>query len=151
MMIHEITAKVGKHKKRKRVGRGIGSGHGKTSGRGQKGAGSRSGYGGTIPATFEGGAMPYFRRIPKRGFSNFHFTNRFSVVNLRALEAAFDNGAEVSAEILVKLGLISDKGLPLKVLGEGELKKKLNVTAAKFSATARQKIEAAGGTANVVA
>ena len=150
MMIHEITEKVGKHKARKRIGRGVGSGSGKTSGRGQKGAGSRSGFGGSINATYEGGQMPYFRRIPKRGFSNYHFRTEYAVVNLKALEARFDSGAEVNPEMLLKMGMIGDNKMPVKVLGEGELSKKLNVSAAAFSASAREKIEKAGGSATVI-
>lgn len=149
-MIHEITSQVGKHKARKRLGRGPGSGTGKTAGRGHKGAGSRSGYSGSISPLYEGGQMPYFRRIAKRGFSNFLFRKQWAVVNLKVLEANFADGDEVTAEKLAAKHLI-DKGLPLKVLAEGELKHKLTVTAAKFSAAAKQKIEQAGGTANIVA
>ncbi|MBI1337144.1 MAG: 50S ribosomal protein L15 [Phycisphaera sp.] len=149
MMIHEITEKVGKKKHKKRIGRGIGSGHGKTSGRGTKGAGSRSGWTGSIRASREGGQMPLFRRVPKRGFSNFNFRTEYMVVNLKALDARFEDGAEVNAEMLVKVGLVPDTTMPIKVLGEGELKKKLTVTAAAFSASAKDKIEKAGGTATV--
>lgn len=150
MMIHEITEKVGKHKARKRIGRGVGSGSGKTSGRGMKGAGSRSGFGGSIRATYEGGQMPYYRRIPKRGFSNYHFRTEYAVVNIKALATRFEDGAEVNPEMLVKMGLISDTTQPVKVLGEGELGKKLNVSAAAFSASAREKIEKAGGSVTVI-
>ena len=150
MMIHDITKLVGKSKKRKRIGRGIGSGHGKTSGRGTKGAGSRSGYGGSIPALFEGGGRPYYRRIPKRGFSNFNFRHEFNIVNLAIIEANFPSGATVDAEALNKAGLIKHSKLPLKVLGSGDLTKKVTVSAAKFSASAREKIEKAGGTCAVV-
>ncbi len=149
MMIHDITKLVGKHKKRRRIGRGIGSGRGKTSGRGTKGAGSRSGYGGSIPAMFEGGGRPYYRRIPKRGFNNANFRTEYNVVNLGVLEANFKNGAVVNADLLNKAGLIPHGSLPLKVLGMGDLTKKLNITAAKFSVSARQKIEQAGGTCTV--
>ena len=151
MMIHEITKLVGKNKKRKRLGRGIGSGLGKTSGRGVKGAGSRSGYGGSIGPMYEGGQMPYFRRIPKRGFSNYHFRTEYNTVNLGVIEAHFDSGAAVDAAALEKAGLIKHSKLPLKVLGGGELSKKLAISAAKFSASARQKIEQAGGTCNIIA
>jgi len=146
MMIHEITKLVGKHKKRKRLGRGIGSGTGKTAGRGTKGAGSRSGYSGSISPMYEGGQLPYFRRIPKRGFSNYHFRTEYNVVNIGVIEAHFDTGATVDAAALEKAGLIKHSKLPLKVLGGGELTKKVSVSAAKFSAAARQKIEQAGGT-----
>lgn len=149
MMIHEVTELVGSHKKRKRLGRGTGSGHGKTCGRGTKGAGARSGWGGSIRAGREGGQMPFFRRIPKRGFSNARFTKIYAIVNLQALEARFDDGAQVNPETLVKVGLIPDTKLPVKVLAEGELTKKLNVTAALFSAAASEKISKAGGSATV--
>jgi len=149
MMIHEVTAKVGAHKRRKRIGRGVGSGHGKTSGRGTKGAGSRSGWTGSIRASREGGQMPLFRRVPKRGFSNFHFRTEYAVINVGTLEARFDSGAEVTREAIVKLGLIPNTTLPLKVLGDGELKKKLSVTAAAFTKAAQEKITKAGGTATV--
>lgn len=145
MMIHEVTELVGAHKRRKRLGRGTASGHGKTCGRGHKGAGARSGWGGSIRAGREGGQMPFFRRIPKRGFSNARFMKHFAIVNIQALEARFQDGAEVNAEMLVKVGLIPDTKLPVKVLGEGELTKKLNVTAAIFSGSAAEKITKAGG------
>src|SRR5690606_18620893 len=147
MMIHEVTEKVGKKKQPKRLGRGIGSGHGKTSGRGTKGAGARSGWGGSIRATREGGQMPLFRRIPKRGFSNVNFETKYAVVNVGALDSRFESGAEVNPDMLVKAGLIRDTKLPVKVLGTGDTKKKFTVTAAKFSDVARQKLEAAGGSA----
>lgn len=146
MMIHEITEKVGRHKKRKRVGRGPGSGLGKTCGRGHKGAGSRAGY--SKKAAHEGGQMAFFRRIPKRGFTNSMFRTDYATVNLNALEARFDDGAEVNPDMLVKAGLIRNAKDPVKVLGQGELTKKLSVTAAKFSESAKAKITAAGGTVN---
>lgn len=149
MMIHDITAKVGQKKHKKRLGRGIGSGVGKTSGRGAKGAGARSGWSGSIRASREGGQMPLFRRIPKRGFSNFNFRTEYAVVNVKAIAARFEDGAEVNPDMLVKAGLLPDTKRPLKVLGEGDLKKKLNVTAAAFSAAAKEKIEKAGGTVTV--
>lgn len=145
MMIHDITKLVGKHKRRKRVGCGIGSGHGKTAGRGTKGMGSRSGYNGEVSPLFEGGQLEYFRRIPKRGFSNALFRKEYRIVNLGVIEANFKSGASVDAKALEAAGLISHSGHPLKVLGVGDLSKKVTVTAAKFSASARQKIEAAGG------
>jgi len=146
MMIHEVTEQAGANKRRKRVGRGPGSGTGKTCGRGHKGARSRSGF--ARKAGHEGGQMPLFRRIPKRGFTNARFRKEFAVVNLKALEANFDAGAEVNPEMLAKVGLIGEATKPLKVLGEGELTKPLNVTATAFSASAREKIEKAGGSAN---
>ena len=148
MMIHDITQLVGKHKKKKRLGRGPGSGTGKTSGRGMKGAGSRSGWSGSINPAREGGQMPFFRRIPKRGFNNFNFRTNYVVVNVGHFDA-FADGAEVNGEALVKAGLIHDTKVAIKVLGEGELKKKLSVVAAKFSAAAREKIEKAGGTCTI--
>ncbi len=147
MMIHEITIHAGKYKTRKRIGRGEGSGHGKTAGRGHKGAASRAGW--KRRPGYEGGQMPIFRRMPKRGFTNAPFRRLFHVVNVKQLEARFDDGATVTRELLAKAGLIRDTSLPLKVLGEGTLTKKLLVTAARFSATARTKIEEAGGTVTV--
>lgn len=149
MMIHEITEKAGAHRKRRRVGRGVGSGRGKTCGRGHNGARSRSGATGSIRASREGGQMPLFRRLPKRGFSNARFRTVYAVVNLRSLAARFDDGAEVNPEMLVKAGLLDDAAKPVKVLGDGEVGKKLDVTAAAFSKTAREKIEQAGGKATV--
>jgi large subunit ribosomal protein L15 len=146
-MIHEITAQTGKYKARKRIGRGPGSGSGKTAGRGHKGAKSRSGWSGSQHPLYEGGQMPYFRRIPKRGFSNAAFRRDFAVVNVKTLEANFDDGAAVNLDALAAKHLVPGDKLPLKILGEGELTKKLTVTAGKFSAAARQKIENAGGTA----
>ncbi len=147
MMIHEITEKAGAHKRRKRVGRGVGSGHGKTCGRGHKGARSRSGF--SSNGKTEGGQMPLFRRIPKVGFSNARFRKHFAIVNLKAIEARFEDGAEVNPAMLAKLGLIRDTKLPVKVLGGGEVTKKLTVTVAAYSAAAKEKIEKAGGSAQV--
>ncbi len=149
MMIHEVTPKAGKFKSKKRLGRGPGSGLGKTSGRGEKGAGSRSGFGGSVRASAEGGQMAFFRRIPKRGFTNAPFRKDFATVNLKAIAARFEDGAEVNAEMLVKAGLLRNADLPLKILGHGELTKKLNITAAAFSKAAADKITQAGGTATV--
>jgi large subunit ribosomal protein L15 len=148
MMIHEITEKAGKYKTRKRVGRGHGSGSGKTSGRGHKGAGSRAGY--SRRPAFEGGQMPYFRRIPKRGFSNAAFKTVYHIVNVASLNDRFEKGATVNATTLVELGLIRNFNNPVKVLGQGDLKISLNVTADKFSASAIKKIESAGGTVTVI-
>ncbi len=149
MMIHEITPQVGSHKKAKRLGRGIGSGTGKTCGRGHKGAGSRSGWTGSIRASREGGQMPFFRRIAKRGFSNARFKKVFAVINVQALEARFENGDTVDPTQLVRVGLIPDTKLPVKVLGQGQLTKKLTVTAAAFSQAAADKINQAGGSVQV--
>ncbi|MHC4765588.1 MAG: 50S ribosomal protein L15, partial [Planctomycetota bacterium] len=144
MMIHEITKSVGKHRARKRVGRGEASGQGKTSGRGHKGAASRAGW--KRRAGYEGGQMPLIRRMPKRGFSNVQFRTLYHVVNVRHLEAHCDDGAAVTPQMLAEAGVIRDAKLPLKILGHGDLSKKLDVTAARFSAAAKHKIEAAGGT-----
>ncbi len=114
MMIHEITIHAGKYKTRKRIGRGEGSGHGKTAGRGHKGAASRSGW--KRRPGYEGGQMPIFRRMPKRGFTNAPFRRLFHVINVKQLEARFDDGATVTRELLAKVGLIRDNTLPLKVL-----------------------------------
>lgn len=135
-------------KKRRRVGRGPGSGHGKTCGRGHKGQRSRSG-GGPHPR-FEGGQMPLERRLPKRGFNNI-FRKEYAVLNLRALEDKFDAGTTVDMEALSAQGLLPKQlGAGLKILGDGELTKALTVRAHRFSKSAREKIEAAGGTVEVI-
>ncbi len=144
MMIHEITEQVGAHRRRKRIGRGRASGSGKTSGRGQKGATSRSGW--SFRAGYEGGQKPFAQRLPKRGFNNSAFATEYHVVNLKALEARCEDGADVTLESLVRIGLVRDVNRPLKVLAEGDLTKKLNIVAAKCSAAAKSKIESAGGT-----
>jgi|SRR5271170_6199739 len=143
MMIHEITAQAGAHKKRKRVGRGESSGHGKTSTRGTKGSGARAGGGPAFGS--EGGNMPLFRRLPKRGFNNNYFTQRFSVVNVGDLNRHFLDGQTVDAAALVALRLIRDEKLPVKILADGEITRKLTVVAAKFSKQAADKISKAGG------
>jgi large subunit ribosomal protein L15 len=144
MMIHDITAKVGPHKKARRIGRGEGSGRGGTSGRGHKGAKSRAGW--VSRPAYAGGATPFSRRFPKRGFSNAGFRTDYYVANVRDLEKQFETGATVDIETLVKLGLVPNTKLGLKILGTGDITKKLSVTAAAFSASAKAKIEAAGGT-----
>jgi len=144
---HEITSVAGKKKARKRVGRGTGSGYGKTSGRGHKGSRSRSGA--TRVSLYEGGHMPLFRRLPKRGFSNYNFARRYEIINVSQLER-FDDGATVGAEQLSSAGLIGSLKSKVKILGKGELTKKLQVTAHKFSKTAEQKIIGCGGTAKVI-
>jgi large subunit ribosomal protein L15 len=148
MMIHEITEKAGKYKARKRIGRGHGSGSGKTSGRGHKGAQSRSGY--SRRPAFEGGQMQYFRRIPKRGFTNADFKTVYHIVNLASLEARFEKGATIDASALVEAGLIRNFKNPVKILGQGDLTISINITADKFSASAVKKIEAAGGSTTVI-
>jgi large subunit ribosomal protein L15 len=148
MMIHEITQKVGRHKARMRVGRGESSGLGKTSGRGHKGAASRSGW--SLRPAYMGGQINFIQKLPKRGFSNAPFRKMFHIVNVKAIDAFAKTGDEVTVESLAAAGIISDAELPLKVLGEGEITKKVTVTAAKFSASAKAKIEKAGGTVNEV-
>lgn len=150
MMIHEITELAGKYKARKRVGRGTGSGTGRRSGKGQKGASSRSGY--SAKRGFEGGQMPYFRRLRKFGFSNVNFTQQFWAVNIRSILAhpSFAKGGTVDIDALIKAGLVRDTSRDLKILGdlprdEKGLKVKLNVTAARVTAQARKIIEGAGG------
>jgi len=147
MNITEITRVAGAEKRRRRVGRGRGSGSGKTCGRGNKGAGQRSGPRRNVMQ--EGGQMPTFRRLPKRGFNNAQFTTRYSVVNVASLEDRYEADAHVTRDSLLELGLLRDKQLPVKILGNGKLSKKLTVDAAKFSKSAKEKIEAAGGTANI--
>jgi len=147
MLNYEITSIAGKHTKRRRIGRGTGSGHGKTCGRGHKGAGSRAGS--TAVSLSEGGQMPLFRRVPKRGFNNYKFARRCEIVNIWQLER-FDDGAVVEPEQLSDAGLIARKTSKVKILGKGNLTKKLQVTAHRFSKTAEQKIVASGGKANLV-
>ena len=130
----------------KRVGRGIGSGNGKTSGKGHKAQKARSG-GGVRPG-FEGGQMPIYRRLPKRGFNNI-FAKQYVTINVSDLEK-FDNGTEVTAELLKETGVVSKVLDGIKILGRGELTKKLNVKVAKYSAQAIEKIEKAGGKAEVI-
>jgi large subunit ribosomal protein L15 len=136
-----------KHPK-KRVGRGPGSGNGKTAGRGHKGAQSRSGY--SYKRGFEGGQMPLHRRMPKRGFSNL-FRTEYAVVNLDQLDARFDKDATVTPETLREAGLVHGKRAPIKVLGRGEITKALTVHAHKFSGKAAEKLIAAGGKAEAIA
>ena len=150
MMIHEITALAGKYKNRKRIGRGPGSGTGKRSGRGQKGAGSRSGY--SRRFQFEGGQMPYFRRMPKFGFSNANFRVLFWLVNLRQIinHPAFAGGGEVTVETLIAAGLVRDDSRDIKILGDmpdgvDSLSIKLDVKVNRVTDPARKLIEAAGG------
>src|SRR6185295_8288785 len=136
MMIHDITSLAGKFKDRKRVGRGTGSGTGRRSGRGQKGASSRSGHASKMG--FEGGQMPYFRRLRKFGFSNFNFTTRYWIVNLRAILAhpSFAKGGVVNSDTLIKAGLIRDTSRDLKILGdvgEAKVNVKLDITAARVT------------------
>jgi len=147
MLNHEITSVVGKHTSRRRVGRGSGSGHGKTCGRGHKGAGSRAGS--TSVSLKEGGQMPLFRRLPKRGFNNYNFATRCEIVNICQLER-FEDGAVVGVEQLSVAGLIDSITSKVKILGKGDLTKKLQVTAHKFSKNAEQKIAASGGIVKLI-
>jgi large subunit ribosomal protein L15 len=147
MRLDELRPAPGSNKKRKRVGRGDGSGHGKTSGRGHKGQGARSG--GNVQPGFEGGQMPLQRRLPKRGFHN-PFRVEMAVVNVSQLDA-LPAGSEATPETLALEGLINGKKRQVKILGEGSLSKALIVRAHGFSATAKQKIEAAGGKAELIA
>jgi large subunit ribosomal protein L15 len=140
-------ARGAKHSK-KRVGRGPGSGNGKTAGRGNKGAQSRSGY--SYKRGFEGGQMPLHRRVPKRGFNNI-FRTEYDVVNLDQLEARFEAGATVTPDSLREAGLISDRRARIKVLGRGDVTKALTVQAHKFSGSAAQKLAGAGGKAEAIA
>ena len=149
MLSNEITSIAGSHKKRKRLGRGSGSGHGKTCGRGHKGCGSRPGSAARL--TYEGGQMPLFRRIPKRGFSNYNFATRYEIVNVSQLDKVFSDGTSINVQELVNAGLVDSAQSKVKILGDGELTKKLDVTAHKFSKSAEQKISGCGGTAKVVA
>jgi len=147
MNLSDLAPASGATKKRKRLGRGIGSGHGKTSGRGHKGRGSRSG--GTTPPGYEGGQMPLQRRLPKHGFHN-PFRQEFSIINLGQLEARFDAGSVVDPQALRAHGLVHNLKQPIKILADGQLTKPLSVKAHKFSAAAKQRLEAAGGSAEVV-
>ncbi len=147
MKLHELKPTEGSKKVRKRVGRGDGSGSGGTAGRGEKGAKSRTGY--SHRPHFEGGQIPLFRRLPKRGFK-CPSTVPFNIVNLVQLEAACEAGETVDSEVLKSKGVIGKKPYDLKVLGNGEITKALTVKARKFSAAAKAKIEAAGGTCEEV-
>jgi large subunit ribosomal protein L15 len=144
-MIHEITATAPRFKKSQRKGRGESSGRGKTSGRGNKGAKARGGDVHWIPGR-EGGQTPIFRRLPKRGFSNQNFERRFHIVNLADLDR-FDDGATVDNVALKEAGLVPDLKQPVKILGEGNVSKKLTVLAGWYSKSAHEKITQAGGTA----
>jgi large subunit ribosomal protein L15 len=148
MRLHDLKPRPGAKHRRKRLGQGESSGRGKTSGRGGKGQSARSGS--SIRATFEGGQMPLFRRIPKRGFNNARFTTYYVPVNVSSLND-FEDGARVDETVLRNGGLVSGKSDGVKILGEGELTKKLTVCASAFSASARAKIEAKGGSCEVVA
>ena len=147
MKLHELRPSEGAFKTSKRVGRGTGSGLGKTSGKGHKGQNARSG-GGVRPG-FEGGQLPLFRRLPKRGFSNAMFKKEYATINVSDLEK-FEDGAVVTPELLKEMGILKKQLAGVKVFGNGELTKKLTVKAHKFSGSAVEKIEAIGGKAEVI-
>lgn len=146
MKLHELKPAEGARKERNRVGRGIGSGNGKTAGRGHKGQNARSG-GGVRPG-FEGGQTPLFQRLPKRGFTNIN-RKEYAVVNLDALNR-FEDGTEVTPELLIETGVVRNEKSGIKILAKGNIEKKLTVKANKFSSAAKEAIEAAGGSAEVV-
>ena len=147
MKLHELSPAEGSAVKSYRKGRGPGSGNGKTAGKGHKGQNARSG-GGVRPG-FEGGQNPLYRRLPKRGFKN-HFAKHYAIVNVATLDKKYNDGDVVSIETLLKDRVIRDLGDGLKVLGNGEISKKITVKANVFSASAKEKIEAAGGKAEVM-
>ncbi|PLR80501.1 50S ribosomal protein L15 [Bacillus canaveralius] len=146
MKLHELNPAEGSRQERKRKGRGIGSGNGKTAGRGHKGQNARSG-GGVRPG-FEGGQTPLFQRLPKRGFTNIHRTE-YAVVNLETLNR-FEDGTEVTPELLIETGVVSNEKAGIKILAKGNVEKKLTVKAHKFSSAAKEAIEAAGGQTEVI-
>ena len=146
-MLNELKPVEGARHSKKRLGRGVGSGLGKTSGKGQKGQNSRSG-GGVRPG-FEGGQLPLFRRLSKRGFNNYNFRTVYATVNVSDLEV-FEEGTVVTKELLIEKGLVKKELDGIKVLGNGELTKKLTVKANKFSSSAKAKIENVGGTIEVI-
>ncbi|MBT2689939.1 50S ribosomal protein L15 [Bacillus sp. ISL-47] len=146
MKLHELKPAEGSRQERKRKGRGIGSGNGKTAGKGHKGQNARSG-GGVRPG-FEGGQTPLFQRLPKRGFTNIN-RKEYAVVNLDALNR-FEDGAEVTPELLIETGVVSNEKAGIKILAKGKVEKKLTVKAHKFSSAAKEAIEAAGGKTEVI-
>jgi large subunit ribosomal protein L15 len=148
MRLHNLKPRPGSKHRRKRLGQGESSGHGKTSGRGGKGQTARSGS--SIRIGFEGGQMPLIRRIPKRGFNNTRFTTAYSAVNVSSLNQ-FEDGARVDETALRSLGLANGPVLGIKLLGSGDLTKKLTVVVSAVSASAKAKIEAKGGTVEIVA
>ena len=147
MKLHELSKVEGSTHRRKVVGRGPGSGHGKTSGRGEKGQKARSGGG--VHIWFEGGHTPLFKRLPRRGFSNARFATKYAVVNVSDLNR-FKDGEVVTPELLIESGLVKKELNGIKILGNGTLEKKLTVRAHRFSSSAVTKIESAGGTAEVI-
>lgn len=147
MKLNELKYNEGSKKDIKRLGRGSSSGTGKTSGKGHKGQNARSGGG--VRVGFEGGQLPLYRRLPKRGFSNALFKKEYAVINVSDLNM-FEDGTEVTPELLKEMGIIKKELSGVKVLGNGEISKKLTVRANKFSAVAKEKIETAGGKAEVM-
>ena len=147
MKLHELSPAAGSKKEVKRIGRGAGSGQGKTAGKGHKGQKSRAGRG--MRPGFEGGQMPLQRRVPKRGFVNI-FGKEFSIVNVSALDQSFEDGAVVDIDALIEKGLVKKVLDGVKILGNGEISKKLTVQVNAYSEAAKQKIEAAGGKAEVI-
>lgn len=148
MRLHDLKPRPGAKHRRKRLGQGESSGRGKTAGRGGKGQTARSGS--SIRIGFEGGQMPLIRRIPKRGFNNARFTTRYAPVNIESLNA-FDDGARVDEAALRNVGIVNGPADGVKILGDGELTRKLTVVVNSYSASAKSKIEARGGTCEVVA
>ena len=146
MKLHELKPAEGSRQERKRKGRGIGSGNGKTAGKGHKGQNARSG-GGVRPG-FEGGQTPLFRRLPKRGFNNIN-RKEFAIVNLDMLNS-FEEGVEITPELLIEYGIVKNEKAGIKILAKGNIEKKLTVKAHQFSAAAKEAIEAAGGTTEVI-
>ena len=144
MILNDVHQGIQKYRKRKRVGRGTGSGHGKTCGRGHKGYGSRAGASRRLG--FEGGQMPLFRRMAKVGFNNAQFATKVAIVNVSTLENAFNDGDTVTVDSLKQKGLISGRFDVVKILGKGDISKKLTVQAHRFSNSATEKIQASGGT-----
>ena len=147
MKLHEMKPAKGARKERNRVGRGMASGNGKTSGRGHDGQNSRSGGG--VRLGFEGGQLPLFQRLPKRGFTNIN-RKEYAIVNLETLNNRFDEGTEVTPELLLESGVVSKVKSGIKILGNGTLEKKITVKAHKFSASAKEAIEKAGGQTEVI-
>ena len=147
MKLHELEKNIGAKQRKKRDGRGPGSGLGKTCGRGQKGQKSRSG--GSINPVFEGGQLPLYRRIPKRGFSNYLFRTEYAVINVSDLNR-FENGTVVTPALLKETGIIKKQLKGIKILGNGNLEKKLTIQANKFSTTALEKIKESGSKAEVI-
>lgn len=147
MKLHELEKNIGAKHSKKRVGRGSGSGLGKTSGRGQKGQKARSG--GSINPVFEGGQLPLYRRLPKRGFSNYPFKKEYAVINLSDLNI-FEDGTVVTPALLKEKGIVKKQLSGIKVLGEGQLDKKITVQAHKFSKSALDKINESGSKAEVI-